>query len=104
MMVASWSCKDWSKPKSSKLSPIQAMRDGVGTTAETCNAILDFLDRARVPAWIGENLDDMCKNSSELKQLIKQALWDRDYILVIFPLDAAKCGACTARKRMDHCP
>lgn len=89
LAVGSWSCKDYSKLKSTTSQK--------GTTSSTLQGILDYLDRHRPLMYVGENLDDIVK--PDAVQELRQHFAAIGYAVGCAVLQAHHYGAATTRKR-----
>ena len=95
LLVASWVCKDWSKLKLNGQKP--TLDDN--TTVRTFLAIIDMLDQHRPQAWIGENMEDLVKEETGLKQFIDEQLYSIGYVASLVPIKHSDYGGCTHRTR-----
>jgi site-specific DNA-cytosine methylase len=89
LAVGSWSCKDYSKLKSTTSQR--------GTTSSTLQGILDYLDKQRPLMYVGENLDDIVK--ADAVQELRQHFAAIGYAVGCGVLQAHHYGAATTRKR-----
>ncbi len=93
MIIVGYSCKGMSSLMNANREDVLAQC--IGSSGSTCKALLDFLDKVKVPVGVLENVSEMSKSEDESKnvrflnsnlralgyEVMSKLLWTSDYYL-----------------------
>eukprot|EP00959_Pyramimonas_sp_CCMP1952_P441822 9249358-Pyramimonas_sp.AAC.1 len=99
MCICGWSCRDLSKMNKKFTNKANVLSQTGNTSQTTFAGLVDFLANHRPAVWIGENVDEMSKVSSDNRCHMMEKLGDIGYVVDTIVLDSSEFGAATARKR-----
>ena len=87
--LGEWSCKGLSKANPKWASNRHAIREGSTTSGTTFAALISFLQSKPNLVWyIGENVDEICNLSSDNREAMFEASWQR------VQYNATRCMSC----------
>ena len=75
------------------------MAEKAGTSGKTFDGLIPYLEKYKVPIYIGENLTEIADMSSENSQYLVRAFADIGYVAKAHVLESMKHGGRTRRKR-----
>ncbi|CAK0829350.1 unnamed protein product [Prorocentrum cordatum] len=101
IVACACSCKELSKLNSSKPKKSGILKQGGsgGSSAATFEALIEFLATHPVKMWLGENVDEMRRGSSDNYQCMVDKLASVGFACETMKLDALNYGAATTRTR-----
>ena len=98
--ITGWSCKDLSTCNSSVKNKQGVMSSGSGSTGSTFAGLLSFLDECdTIGVWIGENVLEMSRLSSENRAELYNAMTPRGWVLQTRFLQGMDYGCLASRGR-----
>ena len=98
--ITGFSCKDLSTYKGKTQCPKdQVLRSGQGTSGQTFQALLDHLTQSQCKIWIGENVDELSKMSSDNRLFLMSELNARGWVCDLASLAAGDFGCVADRSR-----
>mmetsp|Transcript_6135 Transcript_6135/g.15729 ORF Transcript_6135/g.15729 Transcript_6135/m.15729 type:complete len:538 (+) Transcript_6135:43-1656(+) len=99
LAIAGSSCKDLSRLSMAHKSKENILQGTSGSSATIFAGLLGFLENHDIKAWIGENVDEMSKESSGNRQFMMESLAAMGWVAETVRIESNKSGARTTRSR-----